>query len=297
MDVQMPNMDGYEATRIIRSRPEFAGIPIIAMSANAMPQDLERARAEGMADHVAKPIDPAKLYRALATWIRPDPAKPFDAVPAERPSAAPSSATDEGPRLPASLPGIDIEDGLSHLAGRAMPYVRLLRQFPRRQEGTVDSMRALLEKGDTSEAMRRAHSLKSVAGNLGARALSEASREVEFALRDGRDAGPGLDALGRALTEVVDGLERWEQTLERESRGAPAVVDQAQLVTRLDEIEKLLRDNDTASVALIEELPSVDDPAAADVLSRMRERAEAYDFEAMLSGLQELRQILDAHRH
>jgi len=297
MDVQMPNMDGYEATRIIRSRPEFAGIPVIAMSANAMPQDLERARAEGMADHVAKPIDPAKLYRTLATWIKPDPAKPFDVVPVERPGASPAAAVEEGPRLPESLPGIDIEDGLSHLAGRVTPYVRLLRQFPRRQGGTSESIRALLEKGATTEAMRLAHSLKSVAGNLGARALSEASREVESALRDGLDARSALGALERALTEVVGGLERWEKALERLSRGASAVVDPARLAAQLDEIEKLLRENDTASVALIEGLPAVDDPAAAGVLSRMRGQAEAYDFEAMLSGLQELRKNLETPRH
>jgi two-component system sensor histidine kinase/response regulator len=301
MDVQMPNMDGYEATRIIRSRPEFAEIPIIAMSANAMPQDLDRARAAGMVAHVAKPIDPAKLYRALAEWIKPDPAKPFDAVPAGRAvaapvAAAPAAAAEAGPRLPESLPGIDIEDGLSHLAGRADPYVRLLRQFPRRQGDTVESIRVLIEQGDTKEAMRLAHSLKSVAGNLGARALSEASREVEFALRDGREARAAVEALERVLTEVVEGLERWEQTLPAQPRGIGPAADPARLAERLDEIEKLLRENDTASVTLIEELAAAGPPAASAVLSRMLEQAETYDFETVLSGLQELRKILDTSR-
>jgi two-component system sensor histidine kinase/response regulator len=301
MDVQMPNMDGYEATRIIRSRPEFAEIPIIAMSANAMPQDLDRARAAGMVAHVAKPIDPAKLYRALAEWIKPDPAKPFDAVPAGRAvaapvAAAPAAAAEAGPRLPESLPGIDIEDGLSHLAGRADPYVRLLRQFPRRQGDTVESIRVLIEQGDTKEAMRLAHSLKSVAGNLGARALSEASREVEFALRDGREARAAVEALEQVLTEVVEGLERWEQTLPAQPRGIGPAADPARLAERLDEIEKLLRENDTASVTLIEELAAAGPPAASAVLSRMLEQAETYDFETVLSGLQELRKILDTSR-
>jgi len=245
-----------------------------------------------MVSHVAKPIDPAALYRTLAEWVKPDPAKPFDQLPAEAPDTKPAAGTEKGPGLPESLPGIDIEDGLFHLAGKAAPYVRLLRQFPSRQAGTAESIRALIDKGDMKEAMRLAHSLKSVAGNLGARRLSEASREVEHALRDGREAGAAIDVLGRALAEVVDGLEQWQQALGRQPRGAGAAADPVRLAARLDELEKLLRESDTESVAIIEELAEGEHPAAAAVLSRMRDQAETYDFEAVLSGLEDLRRIL-----
>jgi signal transduction histidine kinase/CheY-like chemotaxis protein/HPt (histidine-containing phosphotransfer) domain-containing protein len=295
MDVQMPSMDGYEATRAIRSNRSYDGIPIIAMSANAMPQDLERAREAGMVAHVAKPIDPAKLYRTLAEWITPDPQKPFDVLAGEAALAAATARPGEtAAELPKSLPGVDVPDGLWHLAGNRGAYRRLLLQFPRRQGGTADSIRALIKRGDTAEAMRLAHSLKSVAGNLGARGLSEKSREVEYALRDGKEAGTAVEALGRALAEVVEGLEDWERTRGEQPRSAGAVVDPIRLAARLDELEKLLRGNDTASLSLIEELATVEHPAAAALLCRMREQAEVYDFEQVLSGLEELRRIIGA---
>jgi two-component system sensor histidine kinase/response regulator len=297
MDVQMPNMDGYEATRAIRSNRSYDGIPVIAMSANAMPQDLEHAREAGMVAHVAKPIDPAMLYRTLAEWIKPDAAKPFDVLAGEAAVAATTARSAETTvELPGSLPGVDIRDGLGHLAGNHGAYRRLLLQFPRRQGGTADSIRSLIQGGNTAEAMRLAHSLKSVAGNLGARGLSEASREVEYALRDGREAGTAVEALSRVLAEVVEGLERWEQTLGEQPRGARAAIDPIRLAARLDELEKLLRDNDTASLSLIEELATVEHPAAAALLCRMREQAEAYDFEKVLPGLEELRRIIGAGR-
>jgi two-component system, sensor histidine kinase and response regulator len=296
MDVQMPNMDGYEAARAIRSNRLYDGIPIIAMTANVMPQDLERAREAGMVSHVAKPIDPAALFRTLAEWVKTDPAKPFDQLPAEAPDTKPAAGMEGGTGLPESLPGIDVEDGLFHLAGKAAPYVRLLRQFPSRQGGTAESIRALIDKGDMKEAMRLAHSLKSVAGNLGARRLSEASREVEDALRDGREAGAAMDVLGQALAEVVDGMEQWQQALGRQPRGAGAAVDPVRLAARLDELERLLQESDTGSVAIIEELAEGKHPAAAAVLSRMRDQAEIYDFEAVLSGLEDLKRILGVSR-
>jgi two-component system, sensor histidine kinase and response regulator len=296
MDVQMPNMDGYQATRTIRSNRLYDGIPIIAMTANIMPHDLERAREAGMVSYVAKPIDPAALYRTLAEWIKPDPAKPFDQLPTETPKAKPAAATEEKPDLPESLPGIDIKDGLFHLAGKAALYARLLRQFPGRQGGTAASIRALIAQADTTGAMRLAHSLKSVAGNLGARGLSEASRDVELALRDGREPGAAIEVLGRALAEVVDGLEHWQQAPGRQSRGAGAAIDPVQLAARLDALEKLLRESDTESVAIIEELTELEHPAAAVVLSRMGEQAESFDFEAVLSGLEDLRRILGVRR-
>ena len=70
MDIQMPEMDGFEATRLIRSDKRFADLPILAMTANAMANDRELSLAAGMNDHISKPIDPKILYRALVKWIR-----------------------------------------------------------------------------------------------------------------------------------------------------------------------------------------------------------------------------------
>jgi two-component system sensor histidine kinase/response regulator len=228
----------------------------------------------------------------LARWIVPDPAKPFDAVPRAAPAAVPA----DEPVLPGSLPGIDIADGLSHLAGRKAAYAGLLRQFARRQGETAREIRALLDRGDVAEARRLAHSLKAVAGNLGARSLSGAAHAVESALRDGRGSAAEQAALGRELDLVAEGLRRWELEQPRPPGGPRPPADLGRLAERLDELERLLRDSDTASVALIEELAGAVPPAGAALLSRMREQAESCEFEAILSALPELRAILGQTR-
>jgi two-component system, sensor histidine kinase and response regulator len=285
MDVQMPIMDGYEATRHIRSDPAFDGIPIIAMTANAMEQDLEMAREAGMVSHVAKPVDPEKLYRTLAEFIKPDPSKPFDEKKEE--PAADRLRSDRS-ALPGELPGIDIADGLSHLAGNVPAYVRLLRQFPERQGACVEMIRKSLAGNDRAEAIRLAHSLKSVSGNLGAKDLSAASREVEFALKEMRDAAEPLAVMELALAKVVSGLGSWTSAPEGGGRAAGAKLSQERVRERLKALEKLLKDDDTAAIDVIEELSDAGTPSINGFLADIRRHAENYDFESALAGLAEL---------
>ncbi len=293
MDIQMPNMDGYEATRIIRSKREYDGIPVIAMTANAMEQDLEEARTAGMVSHVAKPVDPVKLYRTLAEHIKPDPSKPFDAPPACDDDAR-AAARQDGVVIPESLPGIDIGDGLSHLAGNAAAYARLLRQFPASQGACVDSLRSSLKKKKRDDAVRLAHSLKSVAGNLGAKKLFAAARDVELALKEGRGAAGLINALEKELATVVEGLECWKLAHGAAMRPARPRVDLKLLNARLDSLEKLLKDDDTASIDVLDELCAMGIAALADVLSAMRKKAENYDFESVLENMVELRTRVEA---
>ncbi|MBP7585633.1 MAG: response regulator, partial [Spirochaetes bacterium] len=294
MDVQMPNMDGYEATRIIRSNREYEGIPVIAMTANAMEQDLEEARGAGMVSHVVKPVDPLKLYRTLAEYIKPDPAKPFDAPRDGCDDVILKAPVRDGTGLPASLPGIDIEDGISHLAGNAAAYARLLRQFPASQGSCVDSIRSCLKKKAKDDAVRFAHSLKSVAGNLGAKKLFAAARDVELALKEGRGAAGLINALEKELATVVEGLKCWKLAHGAAMRPARPRVNLKLLNARLDSLEKLLKDDDTASIDVLDELCAMGIAALADVLSAMRKKAENYNFESVLENMGELRTRVEA---
>jgi len=113
--------------------------------------DARRARDAGMVSHVGKPVDPAELYRVLGEWVVPDPAKPFDALPVEGRAAGASEAAVEAD-LPESLPGVDLADGLGHLAGNRRAYRRLLLQFGR-ENRLLDDLREALSAFDFETAL------------------------------------------------------------------------------------------------------------------------------------------------
>ncbi len=200
MDIQMPVMDGLEATRQIRALPDRAGLPILAMSANVFAQDLHRCIAVGMDAHVPKPVDPAELRAALARWL---PAR--DALSPE--VCARDARSADGQHSPASQPGahaIDAEVGLAYFSGREAAYRRMLRRFLELRRGDVGVVRELLAAGDAPGAARVAHSLKSIAATVGALELRAACLQLEQAIAaDGATPG-ALAALERQLEAVCE---------------------------------------------------------------------------------------------
>jgi len=178
MDVQMPGIDGLEATRLIRAEPHRADLPIIAMTANAMASDREDCLRAGMNDHVAKPIDPARLFDVLQQWIRPRPGLGSDGGG----TAVTYNTAEGGPSLPA-LPGIDVATGLSRLMGRQDVYLRLLQRFADHHRHAAEQARAALSQGDAGTALRLAHTVKGLAGHIGAIDLQAAASQLEEALR------------------------------------------------------------------------------------------------------------------
>jgi signal transduction histidine kinase/CheY-like chemotaxis protein len=185
MDCQMPVMDGYEATRALRRRPELQALPVIAMTANAMAGDRQKVLDAGMNDHVAKPIRVDDLFATLARWVRPAP-------PAPAPEA-----------LPAPL---DERVGLASVMGDEALYHRLLRMFSERETDFVDRFRRACATGDRDAATRFAHDLKSVAGSLGMPALQRAAAALEEACGlpvDPPALEPQLQAVQRQLEPVL----------------------------------------------------------------------------------------------
>ncbi|MGE0394353.1 MAG: response regulator, partial [Vicinamibacterales bacterium] len=207
MDIQMPVMDGHEATRAIRAMEQTSGappLPIIAMTAHAMAGDTERSRQAGMNDHVTKPINIDQLFTALRTWIAPRPG-----IGESAPAPAATRAAADGPVLPDSLPGIDMADGLGRMGGNARLYLDMLGRFSTSFADATAQARHLLDAGHVADAGRVVHSLKGVAGNLGAKALQQAAGVAEKSFRSGDPVAAqraALDALEAPLREVVDGL-------------------------------------------------------------------------------------------
>ncbi len=198
MDVQMPVMDGITATIEMRKDPRLAATPIIAMTANAMKQDREKCIAAGMNDHVAKPIDPDEVYAALVKWLKAGPSRIHRA----------KESAQEAPN-PLNIVGLDSDIGLKRVMGKHDSYRALLRRFADEQANAAVEIRKFMALKQSDDALRIAHSLKSVAGNLGATSISECAARLEEALQGFTGAtniDPLLDTLETALDNLIENL-------------------------------------------------------------------------------------------
>ena len=217
MDLQMPEMDGYEATRAIRAQEKHAKLPIIAMTAHAMASEREKCLAAGMNDHITKPVDPDHLFATLAKWTGRDGSQvAFAAATAPKPAARPGSldarkppAPSDGSALPDEIQGIDMAAARQMMRGNDAILRRLLGDFHAKYMNLAETIGEALESGDMGTAERTSHSLKGVSGNIRAGRVFEASKALNDALRSGTDTAnvePLLAALAEALNEVDKSL-------------------------------------------------------------------------------------------
>ncbi|HPB76527.1 MAG TPA: response regulator, partial [Chromatiaceae bacterium] len=230
MDLQMPVMDGHQATLAIRHQPRFATLPILAMTAHAMAEERERCLAEGMNDHLTKPIDPEALYQALDRWC-PRPTATGSAPPAAVAGPVPGTAGWEptaGPRtdnpLPAAIEGLDLAAGLSRVANKPLIYLKLLRMFESDHAQAASIVRQALVADDRELALRTLHSMKGVAGNIGATAVSAAARDLETLVAERGEAA----AIETALATFEDRLGRQVASLRIALASNPAIAPATQ---------------------------------------------------------------------
>ena len=199
MDVQMPEMDGYQATRLIRENPQYRELPIIAMTAHAMSGDKEKCLAAGMNDYITKPIEVERLFSALTTWITPR--------SSELPSPPISEREDFDTPFPDELPGIDIAEGLDRLLGNRQLYLELLQDFYTEYSDIVSRIKTFLIQGNTEKVLYQVHAIKGVSANLAINHLSEVSTALEMVLRAGEEMTPELlKQFEDAMTEVINTL-------------------------------------------------------------------------------------------
>jgi two-component system sensor histidine kinase/response regulator len=231
MDLQMPEMDGYQATAQIRAEPRFAQLPIIAMTAHATLEERQRCLAAGMNDHVSKPIDPALLYATLARYYHPPlfnvareaearpvdvqtPAKPVHLTSSAGTEPAPERRTADAPDggLP-DVDGLDLRDGLGRVAGNRKLYLRLLRQFVEQQGAADRQIAEALERNDDALAKRLAHTVKGVAGNLGLRTVQQVAAKLEHAFGSSLPATEVTGAFNELRTVLNDMITRLRAAL------------------------------------------------------------------------------------
>jgi PAS domain S-box-containing protein len=182
MDMQMPKMDGTEATRTILTMHEHAAIPIVALTANVFAEDRRACLDAGMVDMLTKPIDPATLYAALLKWL-PQRTTSSDNLPLVAPPTRVPTTSDAKiiQRLRAQ-PGIDVDHGLKLLHGKTDRYIKLLRNLLLSQEHDWESLKLRLTTGDCVEAKRQIHSFKGAAGTLALTELATLATHLDALL-------------------------------------------------------------------------------------------------------------------
>jgi two-component system, sensor histidine kinase and response regulator len=279
MDLQMPEMDGHEATRRIRALPRFAGLPIVAMTAHATLDERQRCLDEGMADHISKPIDPEILLRTLRRY--------YTAAPGqyEAPAPAKGAVAELGP-----IPGLDVSDGLRRVAGNHALYRKLLRRFEVEQREAAARLREQLATGDRESALRLAHTLKGVAGNLGAKGVQESAAALEAAL--GAKAATPLEQLEPLVAVLEQRLAALIPLLaEALSRSEPPAspadpVDPARARASLAQLRAQLAEFDAAAAETAEaERAALESLLGAELLAGVERALQQYDFDAALALL------------
>jgi len=287
MDCQMPVMDGYQATRKLRQDARYSNLPVIAMTANAMVGDKEKCLDAGMNDFIAKPIDVAQLFGTLARWVAPS-----------APHEVAISVAQPEEVLPV-VPGLKMAEALRRVGGNVNLMRKLLDRFVETQFDAMLRIAGAIDNNQLATAIREAHTLKGLAGNIGAGGLADSAARVEHLLSLGSHDGlpQALEACTQALDELVPKIAQAMQgraaAATQQSRAAAATVDRAQLAAGLRELSQLLLQDDAQAVKHLDGIgPLLVAAGQAEHARQLKRMLGQYDFEGALAQLGEVAEAL-----
>jgi two-component system sensor histidine kinase/response regulator len=289
MDVQMPVMDGLQATEAIRAIDSLKALPIIAMTASVLRGDREGCLKAGMNDYVSKPINVDKMLSTLARWL-PDRPRSFAAAAPPAPAPASVPLLDG---LPETLEGIDLVEGVKRVGGDRALFRRLLLQFREHSGNAGNEIRAALAAGDKAAARSAIHTLKGVAGNLSAVTLYKAAQKLESALRKGTEpAAEEVEALAAEHARVMAGLAVLKAPAQPARPDGPA--DPGTLRERLAALDQRLGRSDGSAAEALEAVRDALNGEHSTFVQELEKLILSYNFEQARTRLAAFTETLKA---
>jgi len=290
MDIQMPVMDGLEATRKIRASEEKINFPILAMTAGVLDNEKQACFAAGMDGFVAKPIELQDFYSILIKWL------PERSVPLERPSESITKAIEAEPatllKEPlASLEGVDTSIGLANVQGDSVTYLRLLRLFDTIHAEDINKFRQYLSQDNVDQAKQLAHTIKGASGTLGLTQLQESAALFEANLKSHSHTMPDKQT-ARLLDTLTAEYSHFHQALmdieDNESSAPVAGVGFSEARVILEHLEKLLKVDDVAANTLFLDSEQLLQQAYGSQATLLGQQIESFDYHVALHTLKSI---------
>lgn len=281
MDMQMPIMDGLEATRTIRKNFSNDDLPVLAMTANASDADRKKCLASGMDAHITKPIDPDLLFTEIAKWIKPNNTPPIT-------NKTLAITTKETQTIP-EIKGVDTNLGLKVAAGKVSLYIKMLKTFSTDQVNAVENIKKAIEKNDFATGQLIAHTLKGTCGSIGATELQNKAEILESHLKEKMSHAKIvelLDVIQPRLLLVIGSIH--ELLPNKEKTNETTALNEEEVKSLILHLSELLASDDTEANELLEKNSSMlQHYIGVDAFNKISDALESFDFELGLKILKE----------